>query len=81
MREGAMDEIQQIIVNEHMDDLRRDAEEGRMRDHARDGDPEDPGTGSGRAARVRLGKWLIGVGTAVAGSAGDRRGGRAGSAL
>lgn len=81
MGEGAMDEIQQILVNEHMHDLRRDADEGRLRDHARYGDPEDPGRSSGRAARVRLGQWLIGVGTTVAGSAGDRRGGTAGSAL
>lgn len=75
-----MEDIQQIIVHEHMADLRRDAEEGRIRDHTAYGDPEDPGT-AGRAARVRLGEWLIGVGTAVAGSAGDRRGGTAGSAL
>jgi hypothetical protein len=62
-----MQDLQQIIVNEHIGDLRREAEaqrsERRMRHRTREGDSE--------GARVRLGHWLIGVGTAVAGPAGD----------
>jgi hypothetical protein len=76
-----MEEIQQIIVNEHIDELRHDTEARRIRGDTRDGDAGGAPPGGGRAARVRLGHWLIGVGTAVAGSAADRKGGRAGSAL
>jgi hypothetical protein len=75
-----MEDIQQIIVNERIDDLRRDTAARRMRDTS-DGDRAGAPPGGVRAVRVRLGEWLIGVGTAVAGSAGDRRGGTAGSAL
>lgn len=80
-----MQDLQRIIVNEHIDDLRRDAEAlrvaRRMRYHTRDGDPARGESADGRPVRVRLGRWLISVGTAVAGSAGDRKGGTAGSAL
>jgi hypothetical protein len=80
-----MEESQQIFVNEHIDDLRREAEslrsERRVRHRTRDGD----GSGTAahtdpRGARVRLGHWLIGIGTAVAGTAGDPRSGTAGHA-
>ena len=81
MEKGTMEEIQRIIVNEHMDELRHSAEVHRMRGDTGDGDPADAPPGGGQAARVRLGRWLIGVGTAVAGSARDRRGGTADSAL
>ncbi len=76
-----MEDIQQIIVNEHMDELRHDAEARRLRDPSGDDDPGGTDAGGLGAARVRLGEWLIGVGTAVAGSAGDRRGGTVDSAL
>jgi hypothetical protein len=76
-----MEDIQQIIVNQRIDELRHDADARRMRGDRDDGDSTDAPPGGARAARVRLGQWLIGVGTAVAGSAGDRRGGTAGSAL
>jgi hypothetical protein len=80
-----MQDLQRIIVNEHIDDLRRDAEAlrvaRRIRDHTLDGDPASGEATDGRPARVRLGQWLIGVGTAVAGSPRDRKGGTAGSAL
>ncbi len=75
-----MEDIQQIIVNEHIHELRHDAEARRLREPSRDG-PEADARGSLRAARIRLGAWLIGVGTAVAGSASDRRGGTADSAF
>lgn len=66
-----MYDLRQIVVNEHLNDLRREAEERRMertmRHRPRDGESE-----IARApARVRLGHWLIGVGKSVAGSAAD----------
>lgn len=78
-----MEESQQIFVNEHIDDLRREAEalrsERRVRHRTRYGDGS-PTTAQAdrRGARVRLGHWLIGVGRAVAGTAGDPHGGTAG---
>ena len=72
-----MDQVQHVIVNDRIGDLRREADslrtERRMRHHTRDGDG-DGGTSEiavhqeHTPARVRLGHWLIGVGTAVAGS-------------
>jgi hypothetical protein len=76
-----MEDIQQIIVNQRIVELRHDTDTHRIRGGADDGHSTDAPPGGARAARVRLGLWLIGVGTAVAGSAGDRRGGTAGSAL
>ena len=85
MEKASMEDIRRIIVNEHMADLRRDADALRLTrrapHHSRDGDPTCAEAPDGRPARVRLGHWLIGVGTAVAGSASDRKGGTAGSAL
>ena len=75
-----MEDLQQIIVNEHIHDLRHDAEVRRLRDPSRD-DPGGDGGGGMAAARTRIGEWLIGVGNAVAGSASDRRGGTVDSGL
>ncbi len=76
-----MQTIQQIIVNDHIDDLRREAEslrtERRMRHRTRDGDgsgTSNQAQAGRRPARVRLGHWLIGVGLAVSGSTGDAHG-------
>jgi hypothetical protein len=68
-----MNEIQQAIVNEHIADLRREAEslrtEQRMRHRTRDGEGSTEVKAADRhGARVRLGQWLIGVGNAVAGN-------------
>jgi hypothetical protein len=75
---AAMRTLQEVIVNEHINDLRREAEilrmEQRMRHRTRDSDGDAaaarPGAG-GRRARVRLGHWLFGVGTVLSGSTGD----------
>jgi hypothetical protein len=85
MEKGTMEDYRQIIVNEHIADLRRDATEFRVTRragrHIRDGDRASCEVPEGQPARVRLGRWLIGLGTAVAGSASERRDGTAGSAL
>jgi hypothetical protein len=70
-----MEDLQQMIVNEHIGDLRREAEsirtERRVNHRTRDGDggkgSETVPEGDREGARVRLGHWLIGVGIAVAG--------------
>jgi hypothetical protein len=85
MEKGSMEDVKRIIVNEHIADLRRDADALRLTRRAphrsRDGDPTCAEAPDGRPARVRLGHWLIGVGTAVAGPGRDRSGGTADSAL
>ena len=85
MEKASMEDIRRIIVNEHIADLRRDADALRLTRrvpyHTRDGDPACREAPDGRPARVRLGHWLIGVGTAIAGSASDRKGGTARSAF
>jgi hypothetical protein len=85
MEKGSMEDLRRIIVNERIADLRRDADAlrvaRRVPNHNRDGDPACGEVPESQPARVRLGHWLIGVGTGVAGSAGDRRGGTADSAL
>ena len=83
-----MEDLQQLIVNEHIGDLLREAErlrsERSITDQEKAGDCDDAQALAVRAARhgarVRLGHWLIGVGTAVAGSGGDRQSGAAGHA-
>jgi hypothetical protein len=83
-----MEDVQQLIVNEHIGDLRREAErlrsERSIADQERaeecEATPAATGRTDPRGARVRVGHWLIGVGTAVAGSGGDRQGGAAGHA-
>ena len=80
-----MEDVQQLIVNEHIRDLRREAErlrsERSIADQARAEVCEATSAAGGgtdpHRARVRIGHWLIDVGTAVAGSGGDRRGGAA----
>lgn len=79
--------LQEFIVNEHIEDLRREAEmlrtERRMRHRSRDGDgPPDPigDPSRRRPVRVRLGQWLIGIGMAVSGSSADTHSGPAGHA-
>jgi hypothetical protein len=74
-----MQTVQEFMVNEHINDLRREAEsmrtERRMRHRTRDW------AGGGQSmqgrrppARVRLGHLLIGIGIAVSGSTGDPHG-------
>ena len=68
-----MDQVQHLIVSEHISDLHREAEslrtERRMRHHTRDGDgTPTEAHADHKPARVRLGRWLIGVGAAVAGT-------------
>jgi hypothetical protein len=80
-----MEDIQQIIVNEHIDGLRRDAQglrSDRQLRHLPNGARGRPAAaGSDRPGpRVRLGHWLIGVGMAVSGTAGDPNEGAAGQA-
>jgi hypothetical protein len=79
-----MQTLQEFIVNEHIDDLRREAEllrtERRMRHRTRLGVATLDATGNAsirRPVRVRLGQWLIGIGTAVSGSPGDANSGTA----
>ena len=79
--------IQQSIVEEHINDLRRDAEALRAERVLHRADPEDDVGHGGptsrsavarrRRVRVRLGLWLIGVGNAVAGTRVDGASGRA----
>jgi hypothetical protein len=81
-----MEDLQQIIVNDHIGDLQREGDRLRAERDTDRGTVHDHGDGSLHAhadrgsARVRLGHWLIGVGTAVAGPATDRHGGAAGHA-
>lgn len=74
-----MQTVQEFIVNEHINDLRREAEslrtERTMRHRTRDGDAGGQlMEGRRPPARVRLGHLLIGIGMAVSGSTGDPHG-------
>lgn len=71
-----MKTLQEFIVSEHIDGLRREAEQLRTERRIRQRTRDDDGTRAGRRAqagsrpaRVRLGHWLIGIGLAVSGSA------------
>lgn len=70
-----MDEMQRIIVDDHIAELRRDGDALRadrfVHDHpeAAPRGPADAGGGRAHVARARLGRWLMNLGTAVAGSA------------
>jgi hypothetical protein len=80
-----MQDLRQIIVNDHIDELRREAEalrtERRIRHASRDGiGAARAATAEGRATRVRVGRWLISLGAAVAGASGDPHGGSPGHA-
>ncbi len=80
-----MQTIQEVIVNAHIADLRREAESLRterpIRRGTGGGDGASVATGARGAARrasVWLGHWLIGVGIGVSGSPGDAHAERAG---
>ena len=82
-----MEDPQRISVNDHISDLMREADSRRAERLARES--RQPHTGpavaGGRAgdhppARVRLGHWLIGLGTTVAGTNPDHNGGARGRA-
>lgn len=79
-----MEDLQKIIVDDHIGRLLREGDalrterQVRAAIHARDGDGQ--GVEPRRyphAVRVRLGHWLIGVGAAVAGTSSDHHVGRA----
>ena len=81
-----MEELQRISVNDHIGDLLREGSSLRAERLARENrlPHTGPAVAGGRAgdhppARVRLGHWLIGVGTAVAGTR-DPHGGATGRA-
>jgi len=82
-----MEDPQRISVNDHIADLMREADSRRAERLARES--RQPHTGpavaGGRAgdhppARVRLGHWLIDLGTTVAGTSRDQQGGATGRA-
>jgi hypothetical protein len=77
-------ETKQIIIGDHMDNLLREGREHQLehelRDARRAGEARAHASGSRSApdhppARVRLGHWLIGLGSAVAGTSPDAPGG------
>lgn len=78
-----MNDLQQVIVDDHIADLLREGESLRIERRLgsiRSGDDDVGATaarGPHRPARVRLGNWLIGVGAAVAGDRRDDVRGRA----
>lgn len=78
-----MNDLQHVIVDDHISDLLREGETLRSERRFRaSGAPADDDVGGlarvrHRPARVRLGYWLIGVGAAVAGGPPDDVRGRA----
>jgi hypothetical protein len=82
-----MEDLQRISVNDHIGELLREGASLRAERLARESrlPHTGPAVAGGRAgdhppARVRLGQWLIGVGTAVAGGTRDPHGGATGPA-
>ena len=82
-----MEDPQRINVNDHISDLLREADGRRAERLARESRQPDtgPAVAGGRAgdhppARVRLGHWLIHLGTSVAGTSPDHHGGATGRA-
>ena len=83
-----MRDLQQLIVDDHIGDLRREgealrAERRRSGDHPAERDVgavADTPRPAAIPVRVRFGHWLIGVGAAVAGPGGDHADGPAGHA-
>ena len=82
-----MEDLQQILVGDHISDLLRDADGLRAERLSRDLEltsgrlgPPTVTSNAGPAARVRFGRWLIGLGAAVAGTTGDPHGETAGHA-
>ena len=79
-----MNDMQQTLVKEHIDDLFRDGEALRAERQIRGADRSfdvdvgarvgPDGSADRRGVRVRVGHWLIGVGTAVAGPNGHSNG-------
>jgi hypothetical protein len=59
-----MEEVQQVLVHEHIHELQHEAAALRA-ERARSAQAAHRGTGSG--PRGRIGRWLIGVGLAIAG--------------
>lgn len=73
------EETKRIIVGDHMNELLREGREHRLERELRDGRASSRASGRGRGpARVRLGHWLIVVGSAVAGTTTDARDGSPG---
>jgi hypothetical protein len=64
-----MEEMQQILVAEHIHELQHEALALRA-ERARDARAAPRGTGPG--PRGRLGRWIIGVGLAIAGQPAER---------
>ncbi|HEV8546760.1 MAG TPA: hypothetical protein VGQ64_10740 [Candidatus Limnocylindrales bacterium] len=63
------EETKRIIVGDHINELLREGREHRLEHELRDGRASSRAPANGRGpARVRLGHWLIGVGSAVAGN-------------
>ena len=82
-----MEDPQRIHVNDHIGDLLREGDSLRAERDARESrlPHTGPAVAGGRAgdhppARVRLGHWLIGLGSAVAGAGHDSHGGATGRA-
>jgi hypothetical protein len=75
-----MNELQNAIVDDHISDLLREGEALRAErlSHAKDPRTDDDVGQLGNEARhhpvrIRLGRWLIGVGNAVAGTGEGQR--------
>jgi hypothetical protein len=80
-----MEDLQRQNVNDHIGELMREGDSLRAERLARESRAlhTGPAVAGGRAgdhppARVRLGRWLIDVGSAVAGTSHDRHGDAAG---
>ncbi|MFL5726390.1 MAG: hypothetical protein ACJ765_01050 [Chloroflexota bacterium] len=81
------DNLHQNLVDDHISALRHEGERLRAERLAREQRTTQAGpavaggrAGDHRPARVRLGRWLIDVGTAVAGTGVERHDGAAGHA-
>ena len=64
MGTSEMEQVQQVLVHEHIHELQHEAAALRA-ERARSTQATPRGTGSG--PRGRIGRWLIGVGLAIAG--------------
>jgi hypothetical protein len=77
-----VEDIQRIFVDQHIAALTREAEAQRLarRAHDPNGSEGSARTADGPAVRVRVGRWLIGVGRALesSGSSIDSASGQAG---
>jgi hypothetical protein len=82
-----MEDLQQITVSDHIGDLLREGDSLRAERLARESSQPHtgPAVAGGRAgdhppARVRFGRWLIDVGSAVAGTNDEQQGDATGHA-